>query len=125
MMEINGPYSLPVKTCSLRDYTRLAKRLDELDPLEFQRFILTGVDVHGKAQVFVDPALNRIGSDSDDTLSVARDYDSVIGISNDILVQNAISVYPVPNPAEVLSTSIHLNYPVVSVLIWIMSFTIS
>lgn len=115
-MNNEGPYSsFPVRTCSVREFTHIAKGLEELDSRAFQEFILTGSNVQDKTQVFVDPTLNALAED--DPLVVARDYDSIIGIADDILVESAISIYPVPNPAEVLSTSIHLTRPVVSDLI--------
>ncbi|KIK51762.1 hypothetical protein GYMLUDRAFT_64661 [Collybiopsis luxurians FD-317 M1] len=102
--------ALPLQTYSLEDYIRTAKSLERRDTILFLQFVLTGKNFRDQCQAFLDPMLNRV--DEELPLTVARDFDSLIGIADRILVDSAISVYPAPNPAEVLSSSIHLKYRV-------------
>jgi hypothetical protein len=105
---------LPLRTYSFRDYIRTAKDLlpsnEDDDSINFQQFILTGENIRDNCQAFVDPTQNAI-YDSE-PLNLARDYDSLIGVTENIVTQGSICVYPAPNPAEVLRKSIHMAYPV-------------
>ncbi|KAF9033679.1 hypothetical protein BDP27DRAFT_1374970 [Rhodocollybia butyracea] len=107
--------SVEIKSYSLRDYVVAAGKLDNLnDDIGFIQFMLTGrtMDSEGQAiQAFVDVNKNRIGANQD--ISMARDFDSLIGISQNLLVSTPLSVYPVPIPAAALTSSIHLRWPVV------------
>ncbi|KAF9033687.1 hypothetical protein BDP27DRAFT_1374978 [Rhodocollybia butyracea] len=107
--------SVEIKSYSLRDYVVAAGKLDNLnDDIGFIQFMLTGrtTDSKGQAiQAFVDVNKNRIGANQD--ISMARDFDSLIGISQNLLVSTPLSVYPVPIPAAALTSSIHLRWPVV------------
>ncbi|KAF9060069.1 hypothetical protein BDP27DRAFT_1430481 [Rhodocollybia butyracea] len=107
--------SVEIKSYSLRDYVVAAGKLDDLnDDIGFIQFMLTGrtTDREGQAiQAFVDVNKNRIGANQD--ISMARDFDSLIGISQNLLVSTPLSVYPVPIPAAALTSSIHLRWPVV------------
>ena len=99
---------LPPRTYSLREFNRHAKDLlasDESD--EFVRFSLTG-EVAGDHQVVVDPLRDLLDPHHEITLS--RDYDSILGITERIVVNSQLSVYPICNPADALATSIHLDY---------------
>lgn len=99
--------SLPSQSYTVKEFVRKAKTLEREDGHAFLRFVLTGeADEH---QAVLDPIRNTLGRDHD--VVATRDYDSVIGITKDIVVKSSISVYPVPNPAEVLTTSIHIKYP--------------
>jgi hypothetical protein len=103
--------SLPPESYSLNDYIRLAKSLEREDNSAFLRFVLTGESPEGH-QVVVDPIRNLL--DERHPVRTTRDYDSVIGLTTDIVVDCMISVYPIPNPAQVLTTSIHIKYPIVN-----------
>ena len=94
-----------------------ARHLEEREAAtELVRFTLTGEvpgnseddDVHPH-QATIDPVRNVIRPEHG--ISAFRDYDSVIGITSTIVVRTSISVYPIPDPKEVLSTSIHFKYP--------------
>jgi excinuclease UvrABC helicase subunit UvrB len=71
--------------------------------------MLTG-ELHDEHQAVVDPIRNVLQEDVE--VTELRDYDSMIGYTDEIIVSSTISVYPVPNPAEVLSSSVHMNRPV-------------
>lgn len=109
-MPPNQP-SLPEKTYSLRKFIHQAKAFeDDDDDLAFLEFMFTGKNLTGKCQAFVDPSSQFLKDDT--PIQVARDFDSLIGISKDLLVDSAVSVYPAPNPREALSTSIHVKYAI-------------
>jgi hypothetical protein len=97
---------------SLREYVLCAKSLEEEgDPNALMNLTLTGEIVDGfgdKHQVLVDPIRNVMPTDHPTVVS--RDYDSVIGITSHIVVGSSISLYPIPDPSGVLSTSLHLKY---------------
>lgn len=101
--------SLPPKSYSIHDFVRCAKTLEDDDNSTFLPFILTGEgpDSH---QVILDPTRNLV--EPAHPLVASRDYDSVIAITKEIVVDTMISVYPVPNPAQRLTTSIHIKYPI-------------
>jgi hypothetical protein len=97
--------TLPITSYSLRDFVRFAKTLEHTDNSAFNRLLLTGeTEDH---QVSIDPIRNVMQPNHPVTIS--RDYDSIIGVTDEIIVQSSISVYPIPNPAEVLSSSIHFR----------------
>lgn len=100
---------LPTKSYSLWAFIRAAQALDSDEHNYYEHFILTGENVMENCQAFIDPTQSRV--DDEIPLSLSRDYDSLIGIADRILTTRSISVYPASNPAEVLSTSIHLTYP--------------
>jgi hypothetical protein len=59
----------------------------------------------------VDP--NRNAVEEDHPIVHSHDYDSAFSLTTGIVVDSTISVYPVPNPVETLTMSIHLKYPIV------------
>jgi hypothetical protein len=103
---------LPTRSYTLGLFNQEARRLhsnfhnENMEP--FLRFMLTG-DA-GDHQAIVDPIQNTL--QENDSIKVSRDFDSAIGIAENVVVLSSISVYPVPNPADVLTTSIHLTYTV-------------
>jgi hypothetical protein len=102
--------SLPLKVYSVGDFVQYAQHLQETQGFDASnRFLLTG-EVSNKHQAVVDPIRNVL----DEGVEVAgrRDYDSVVALTEDIRLESSISVYPVPKPAEVLSTSVHLTYEI-------------
>jgi hypothetical protein len=110
MSNLNNNFPGQPVTYSLREFVRLAKSLENENP-EFLRFVLTG-DAKGQHQATLDHVRNVLTNDHQ--VDVARDYDSVIGITDGIVVDCALSVYPVPNPAEALTSSIHITHPFTS-----------
>jgi hypothetical protein len=102
--------SLPTKSYSLHEFVAYASALKDGNADAFRRFILTG-EVENDHQAVLDPIRNVL--EDDHPIALARDYDSMITFQSNIVVDCPISVYPVPNPAEVLSTSVHLKYPII------------
>jgi hypothetical protein len=105
----------PAVTHSLREFVDCAYGFHEDDETDdnFIRFVLTGeyVDDDGHLkQAFVDPIQNVI--EVDHSLLISRDYDSLLGIADKIMVNAPISVYVVPHDSFALKTSIHLKHPV-------------
>lgn len=105
--------SLPQKSYSLNEYIQTAKRLEHEDSLYFQQFLLTGENIPEHCQAFIDPTRNEVGDEG--CLSIGRDYDSLIGIANDILVDTSISIHPAPNSEKVFKSGFYLNYHVIDV----------
>lgn len=100
---------------TLRQFSDRAYDLHENDETDdnFIRFVLTGeyVDDDGRSnQAFVDPIQN--GIEEDHSLLISRDYDTLLGIADKIMVNAPISVYAVPHDTFALKTSIHLMHPV-------------
>lgn len=102
----------PVVTHTLRQFSDRAYGLHEDEDTDdkFIQFVLTGEyideDGHSK-QAFVDPIQNVI--EDDHPLNISRDYDSLLGIAEKIMVNGPISVYAVPHNTFSLKTSIHLK----------------
>ncbi|KAK1219141.1 hypothetical protein PQX77_018152 [Marasmius sp. AFHP31] len=106
----NGLYSQKTpKTYTLYQFLTTAERLYHRDPSDFQAFMLTGATRSLTTQAYIDiqPDLLPVSHE----LHSQRDYDSLIGITYNIAVQNDIFFCPIPNPADVLRTSIHLSHP--------------
>jgi hypothetical protein len=100
---------LPAQSYSLHEFVARASALKDENADAFRRFILTG-EVENDHQAVLDPTRNVL--EPDHCISVARDIDSLVSFQQGIVVDCPISIYPVPNPAEVLSTSVHLRYPI-------------
>jgi hypothetical protein len=103
---------LPPQTYTLEEFVLRAEALKTEDQNVFHQFILTG-QFNGKNahQAVLDPIRNVL--EDNHFISIARDYDSLLTFQSHIVVDCPISIYPIPNPVEVLTTSIHLQYPVV------------
>jgi len=80
----------------------------------FIRFVLTGEflddDEQQPKQAFIDPVQNVV--EPGHPLNISRDYDSLLGIADTILVDAPISVFSVPHPSFALKTSIHIKHPI-------------
>lgn len=105
----------PVVSHSLREFADRAYAFYEHDETDdnFIRFVLTGeyIDDDGHAkQAFVDPIQNAI--EPDHSLLISRDYDSLLGIADKLMVNCPISVYVVPHDTFALKTSIHLKHAI-------------
>jgi hypothetical protein len=97
---------------SLRNFNHEATRLNDLDDKTgLLRFVLTGqvLDENSLHQAVIDP-LREHSIQEDQEIIVSRDYDSILGVTSNIVVESDISVYPVSNPVDSLTTSIHLKY---------------
>lgn len=97
------------KTYSLRQFIATAKALDSEENFNFQTFVLTGVNAVADHRAFVDVTSDEL---VDDDFTMARDYDSLIGITETLVVDTHICIYPIPNPSEVLRSTIHLKFPI-------------
>lgn len=101
----------PPVSFSLGEFTTLASQFTADEDYDaFIRFTLTGEFVNDAGhvkQAFVDPIREHV--DESHPLSVSHDYDSVIGISTDILVDGQLSVNAVPHPTHALKKSIHIT----------------
>lgn len=107
--------NLPVVTHTLREFADRAFNLHENDETDdnFIRFVLTGEytdNQGGSKQAFIDPIQNFI--EPDHSLLISRDYDSLLGIADKVMVDCPISVYVVPHDTFSLRTSIHLKHPI-------------
>lgn len=114
MAQLFTDYS--VVSHSLREFTDRAYHLHEVlnDNDGFLRFVLTGefVDEDGEPkQAFVDPIQNNVIQDGHE-LSILRDYDSLLGVADKIMVDASISVFIVPHNTYALKTGIHLKHPI-------------
>ncbi|KAF9443967.1 hypothetical protein P691DRAFT_631072, partial [Macrolepiota fuliginosa MF-IS2] len=76
------------------------------DQDSFIRFVLNGEYI----DAFLDPIQNIVANDH--PLTVSHDYDSAIGISDDILVDGPITIHTIPHSSHDLTSSIHMKYPI-------------
>ena len=49
----------------------------------------------------------------EEEITVSRDYDSVLRITKEIVIECRLCIDPVSNPIDALSMSIHLNHDVI------------
>ncbi|TFK60184.1 hypothetical protein BDN72DRAFT_905193 [Pluteus cervinus] len=74
---------------------------------KFVNFVLAGRD--GRTQAVVDPLMNR--ARDEDSFTVTRDYDSVLGFYTNIVVRDTrLMMYPVAHRDDTLSKNVHLEY---------------
>ncbi|KAF9441121.1 hypothetical protein P691DRAFT_607543, partial [Macrolepiota fuliginosa MF-IS2] len=121
--------SNPTVSFTLSEFTaRASAYCNAGDQDSFIRFVLNGeyVDVDASSesdsesdsnsggsplrQAFLDPIQNIVASDH--PLTVSHDYDSAIGISDDILVDGPITIHTIPHSSHDLTSSIHMKYPI-------------
>ncbi|KAF8054645.1 hypothetical protein FPV67DRAFT_1682298 [Lyophyllum atratum] len=90
----------------------LYEREDTPDP--FIRFAITGeyrdADDRQWKQVVMDPLQDMV--ELEDALTIRRDYDSLLGIASDIMVDGVISIFAVPHPTYALKSSIHIKHDI-------------
>ena len=94
---------------SLTQFYRRAKALYREDQAAFVKFVLSRFD-HGE-RFFVDfvDAL-RHSLPEDEPIQVTRDYDSLLAISEQIEVDNYITVYPIAKKEDTLTANVHLQH---------------
>jgi hypothetical protein len=104
----------PTVSYTLQQFSDTASRVLNINPDDdaaFIRFVLCGeYENQGMKQVFIDPMQNLV--DPGHPLTISRDYDSVLGIADDILIDGPISVFAVPHESYALKTSIHIQRPI-------------
>lgn len=113
---------LPTITYTIENFVHLMRRLvDEENTQEFIRLVLTG-EFEGK-QVVVDALRSRIYdvdgnlSDDDDPpnypYATSRDYDSFLGISYDVCVEDRSLIFNIiPKFEDTLSTDLAITFEV-------------
>ncbi|CAA7271230.1 unnamed protein product [Cyclocybe aegerita] len=111
MPEDNEPVPLIIKSHSLESFCVSAKRLLEAkDYHSFVRFVLSGV--HGGHQAFVDPILNRLSLDPEHEITGLRDYDSLLGVDDEIQVDDSITIQVLGRVEDTLRKNVHINLEV-------------
>lgn len=116
---------LPIRVYSLQSFVDLMKSLvDDGETQDFIRLVLAGQ--HDGKQVVVDALRNRIynapvdGSDDDDdnvppdyAYTKSRDYDSFLGISPDICVEDRSIIFNIiPKFEDTLSKDLGITYEI-------------
>ena len=91
---------------SLADFYRRAKVLFKEDQAAFVKFVLSGFD--GDERFYVDALRHSLPDD--EPIQVTRDYDSLLAISDQIEVENYITVYPVAKKEDTLTANVHLQH---------------
>ncbi len=99
--EDTGVYSL-----TLEEFVSIAKRFLQSDDMaNFSRFVLNGL--HDGIQYQIDPIKNAL--EDRDVITALRDYDSILGIHDDICVTAPLTVYPVCKLEDTLCRNIHIK----------------
>lgn len=112
--DINHVFPLQEFTLSqfLQEYQGLSSREDE-DPdkvkLESLDFVLTGRHPINNTQALINPLVNIIPRHINPTFR--RDYDSLIGFTEQIPILLPIFVFPVPLFYLMIRKSIHIKIP--------------
>lgn len=104
------PEWLPTDVWTLEQFVREAETLHgQQDIYRFVQLVLAGKAYRGSEpfRVRLDPLA---GADlNTDRLIAVRDYDSLIGITDDLPFRRSIALYPVPNFQDTLSRPNHLT----------------
>jgi hypothetical protein len=111
--------NFPPRIYSLSDFISTASYLQEKSEgdnaeqtdaalREFVDFVLTGRYEPEMHQAVVDPTRGTSLRQAEQLLAT-RDLDSLLGVTDNIVVLSDIFVYPVSNPADTLTTSIHIK----------------
>ena len=112
----NGYFSsLPIVTYTLGEFNAYARKLmrDSPDnPKNFLRFMLTGEVLYGGGdadhQAEVEPLHNEL--EPWHPISICRDYDSIIGITDNIVVDYPVKIFPISDTEDAITDSIHLDH---------------
>lgn len=97
------------RTFTLSAFCAKARELLEGDDIPaFVRFVLNGIeeDTH----VVLDPILNRLRDD--DQIAARRDYDSMLGIDRDIVVESDVTAIIMARPYQALSRNIYIKHSI-------------
>jgi len=98
---------LDTRSYSVAEFCETAQNLLESeDSASFVRFVLCGR--YQNHQVVVDPIQNRL--DPERKIKGLRDFDSLLGICEDIPVRSPLTLFPLAKKDDTLNTNIHLNY---------------
>ena len=114
--------TLPPSVYSLADFNLAAKHWEDVQEShadvecaeaasrELVNFVLTGQHQSDGHQAVVDPLCGN-GIREDEEILATRDYDSLLGIADDLYVKGPIYIFPVSNSMDMLTSSIHLTHP--------------
>lgn len=104
---------------SVAQFVSLAKELIESDNIdELSSFVLNGI--HGDIQYLVDPIKNALHRGH--PLEATRDYDSVLGIDDNICVNCELTVYPVAKFVDTLTRNIHIGVDIVNAFVRVLFY---
>lgn len=99
--------NLPLNSLTVSEFCQRSADLEDQGDLEaFVRFTLTGV--HDGKQVVVDPIRDRLTDDH--LLSATRDYDSLLGIDRNCVVQAPLTLYPKTHNWDTLTKKIFIKF---------------
>lgn len=99
---------------SVQGFCRRGKALLEANPpaqADFVKYMLSGLD--GDLRVVVNPMEDRL--EDDESITLRRDIDSLLGIEEDICVDRDLTVYPIPRKEDTLTKNIHIESQFTSV----------
>jgi hypothetical protein len=104
---MNDLHNLRNQSYSLAQFCETAKRLlDSDDPASFVNFVLCGR--YQDHQVIVDAYQNTLNEQN--KIKGLRDFDSLLGIFEDIPVKTYLTLFPLARKEDTLHTNIHLKY---------------
>jgi hypothetical protein len=94
----------------IQEFTRLNDTGDTLDTtIRSTDFALTGRHPDRRTQAVINPLINRMPIHASPT--IRRDYDSLIGFTDDIPIVSPLNVYPVARIEDTLTSNIHIKVP--------------
>lgn len=97
---------LPLRAYSLQQFCQKALELRETNHADFVKFVLTGR--YNGRQAVVDPIVDSI--EGNQSYRLLRDYDSLLGITPDLMVHGSVTLYPLARREDTLSRNIHMSY---------------
>lgn len=106
----------PTVSHTLKEFNRRVKRfLEEEDSASFIRAVLTGgyndEDDGLPRQIFIDTMQNMV--EDNHGLRLFRDYDSLNGVADKIMVDGSINIFSIPHSTFALKKSIHFKHEIV------------
>ena len=116
-MSHDPDHILPTENYTLSDFIQEFTLLNEPDDngdtlattIRSTDFALTGRHPDRKTQAVINPLTNRMPNRASPT--VRRDYDSLIGFTDDIPIISPLNVYPVSRVEDTLTSNIHIKVP--------------
>lgn len=108
--------SFPTVSHTLREFNDRVNHIREDEgSSSFIRTVLTGeyIDENDARprQIFIDTIQNMVKDNH--PLRLSRDYDSLNGVADNIMVDGSINVFSVPHTTFALKKSIHFQHPIV------------
>lgn len=95
-----------VVSLSLAEFVSMAQDIRASNMADFSRFLLTGIS--GKTQYQVDPIKDTLQDNHQ--IHALRDFDSVLGLHEDVCVETFLTMCPVSKYSDTLSRNIHIKY---------------